>query len=155
VLAFRIFWGIAGTRYARFGSFLFSPRQALDYLAGLLRGESSHWVGHNPAGSYAIYLLILLGFAAAGSGWAAYAELGGEWLEEFHEVLASTMLAVVGLHVAGVVVSGLLHRENLVRSMINGYKIGSSEEAISSSRMLWAVLLIGLAGWAAVAAFLP
>jgi cytochrome b len=155
VLAFRIFWGIAGTRYARFTSCLFSPRQALDYLAGLLRGDKSHWVGHNPAGSYAIYLLILLGFAAAGSGWAAYADLGGEWLEEFHEVLASTMLVVVGLHVAGVAVSGFFHRENLVRSMVNGYKTGSSEEAISSSRMLWAVLLIGLAGWAAAVAFLP
>jgi len=42
-----------------------------------------------------------------------------------------------------------------VRSMINGYKIGYGGEAISSSRILWAVLLIGLAGWAAVAAFLP
>ena len=155
VLAFRIFWGIAGTRYARFASFAFSPRQALDYLAGLLRRDKSHWVGHNPAGSYAIYLLILLGFASAGSGWAFYNELGGEWLEEFHEVVASTMLAVVGLHVAGVVVSGLLHRENLVRSMVNGYKNGSSAEAISSRRVLWAVLLIGLAGWAAVAAYLP
>ena len=51
--------------------------------------------------------------------------------------------------------SGLLHRENLVRSMINGYKTGSGEEAISSSRMLWAVLLIGLAGWAAAVAFMP
>ena len=80
VLAFRIFWGIAGTRYARFTSFLFSPRQARDYLTGLLRGENSHWVGHNPAGSYAIYLLILLGFATAGSGWLAYNEFGGEWL---------------------------------------------------------------------------
>ena len=155
VLAFRMFWGIAGTRYARFTSFLFSPRQALVYIAGLVRGENSHWVGHNPAGSYAIYLLILLGFATAGSGWAIYAELGGEWLEESHEVLASAMLGVVGLHVAGVAVSGWLHRENMVRSMIDGYKIGSSEEAISSSRILWAVLLIGFAGWAATVAFLP
>lgn len=155
VLAFRIFWGIAGSRYARFASFLFSPRQVLDYLAGLLRGEKSHWVGHNPAGSYAIYLLILLGFATTGSGWAAYNELGGEWLEELHEGLASAMLAVVGLHVAGVVVSGWLHRENLVRSMIDGYKRGRSEEAIPSARVLWAVVLLGLVGWAGVAAYLP
>jgi cytochrome b len=155
VLGFRLFWGIFGTRYARITSFLFSPRQALDYLAGLVRGEKSHWVGHNPAGSYAIYLLVLFGFASAGSGWLAYNDFGGEWLEEFHEILASAMLGVVCLHVAGVVVSGLLHRENLVRSMINGYKTGSSDEAISSKRMLWAVLLVGLAGWAAVAAFMP
>lgn len=155
VLAFRIFWGIAGSRYARFTSFLFSPRQVLDYVTGLLRGEKSHWVGHNPAGSYAIYLLILLGFAAAGSGWATYNELGGEWLEELHEGLSSAMLAVVGLHVAGVVASGWLYRENLVRSMLNGYKLGCSEEAIPSGRALWAVVLVGFAGWAAMAAFLP
>jgi len=155
VLAFRIFWGIAGSRYARFTSFLFSPRQVLDYVTGLLRGEKSHWVGHNPAGSYAIYFLILLGFAAAGSGWATYNELGGEWLEELHEGLASAMLAVVGLHVAGVVVSGWLYRENLVRSMLNGYKLGRSEEAISSARALWVVVLLGLVGWAGVAAYLP
>ena len=34
VLVFRVFWGIAGTRYARFFSFLYSPRQALDYVLG-------------------------------------------------------------------------------------------------------------------------
>lgn len=155
VLAFRIFWGVAGTRYARFSSFLFTPRQAMGYLSGLLRGDKSHWVGHNPAGSYAIYLLILFGLSAAVSGWAAYSEIGGEMMKDFHEVLASTMLGVVGLHVAGVAVSGLLHRENLVRSMINGYKTGLGEEAISSSRVLWAVLLLGLAGWAAAVAYLP
>ena len=155
VLAFRIFWGVVGTRYARFSSFLFTPRQAMGYLSGLLRGDKSHWVGHNPAGSYAIYLLILFGLSAAVSGWAAYSEIGGEMMKDFHEVLASTMLGVVGLHVAGVAVSGLLHRENLVRSMINGYKTGLGEEAISSSRVLWAVLLLGLAGWAAAVAYLP
>lgn len=155
VLAFRIFWGVVGTRYARFSSFLFTPRQAMGYLSGLLRGDKSHWVGHNPAGSYAIYLLILFGLSAAVSGWAAYSEIGGEMMKDFHEVLASTMLGVVGLHVAGVAVSGLLHRENLVRSMINGYKTGLGEEAISSSRVLWAVLLLGLAGWAATVAYLP
>lgn len=155
VLAFRMFWGIAGTRYARFSSFMFSPRQALDYLGGLLRGDKSQWVGHNPAGSYAIYFLILFGFSAAGSGWAAYNELGGEWLEELHEALANAMMGVVGLHVAGVVASGFLHSENLVRSMIDGYKNGQAEDVIASSRTVWAILLIGFAGWAAAVAFFP
>src|SRR3990172_7030240 len=52
VLVFRIFWGLAGTQYARFASFLFSPRQVFDNLNGLLKGEPSHWLGHSPAGSY-------------------------------------------------------------------------------------------------------
>lgn len=155
VLAFRLFWGFAGSRYARFSSFLFTPKQALDYLLGLLRDDGGRWVGHNPAGSYAIYLLILLGFASGASGWATYHELGGEWLEELHEGMASAMLAVVGLHVAGVVVSGLSHRENLVRSMISGYKSGTGKEEIPSARTLWMVVLLGIAGWAGMTALLP
>jgi cytochrome b len=142
VLVFRLFWGLAGTRYARFKSFLFSPRQVLNYLGSMLKGKPTHWVGHNPAGSYAIYILLLLGIAVAGSGWAVYEDVGGEWLEEAHEVLANSMLAVVGLHVAGVIVGSLLHRENLLRSMINGYKQGNSEEGISSSKKYWVLLLL-------------
>jgi cytochrome b len=143
-LAFRLFWGMAGTRYARFGSFLFSPREVFAYLGSLLKGKPAHWVGHNPAGSYAIYALMLLGIAVVGSGWAVYEEVGGDWLEEAHDALSYTMLGVVGLHVAGVVVSSGLHRENLARSMVTGYKQGSAGEAISSNRKYWLLLLFGV-----------
>lgn len=145
VLVFRLFWGMAGTRYARFKSFLFSPRQVFAYLGGLLKGKPVHWVGHNPAGSYAIYALILLGVAVVGSGWAVYADVGGEWLEEAHDVLSYAMLGVVGVHVLGVLVSSRLHGENLVRSMVTGYKQGKAEEAITSIKKYWVILLLGSA----------
>lgn len=145
VLLFRIFWGIAGTRYARFKSFLFSPLAVFSYLGSILKGKPSHWLGHNPAGSYAIYMLILLGIATVASGYAVYAEIGGEWLEEAHEALANGMLAMVVIHVLGVIVSSLLHHENLVRSMITGYKMGKSEESISSGKAYWAVVPIASA----------
>lgn len=154
VLLFRFFWGIAGTRYARFASFLFSPRQVLAYLGGLLKGKSSHWVGHNPAGSYAIYALMLLGIATTASGWAVYEELGGESLEQIHELLSYAMLGMVGLHVAGVVVSSRMHHENLVRSMIDGYKQGKSAEAIESVKSPWAILLLGSALVAGMMAYI-
>jgi cytochrome b len=144
VLVFRLFWGMAGTRYARFKSFLFSPRQVFVYLGGLLKGKPAHWVGHNPAGSYAIYAMILLGAAVVGSGWAVYADVGGEWLAEVHDALSYVMLGVVGVHVVGVVVSSRLHRENLVRSMVTGYKQGMGEEAIASSKKYWVILLLGV-----------
>lgn len=153
-LAFRIFWGFAGSRYARFSTFLFPPREVAAYLKGLLNGHGRHWVGHNPAGSYAIYALIALGLTTPLSGWAVYAEVGPEFLEEVleeaHEALANLMLGVVVLHVAGAVASSLLHNENLIRSMVTGYKRGRPEDGIPGMKSAWLVPLLGCmiaAGW--------
>jgi len=142
-LAFRLFWGIAGTRYARFKSFIFSPRQLIDYLASLLKGKPEHWIGHNPAGSYAIYALLSLGMIVVASGWAAYAGVGGEWLVETHDVLSKAMLGVVGFHVLGVIISSRLHGENLVLSMVTGLKQGAKTHAIASGKKYWSILLLG------------
>lgn len=154
VLVFRFFWGIAGTRYARFASFLFSPRQVLAYLGGLLKGKTGHWVGHNPAGSYAIYALMLLGVATTASGWAVYEEIGGDRLAQIHELMSYAMLGMVGLHVAGVVISSRLHHENLVRSMVDGYKQGKTADAIESRKSPWAILVVGSAIVAGMMAYL-
>ena len=142
LIAFRLIWGFVGTRYARFGSFAFGPTAVADYLRSLLTLRPQHFLGHNPAGSVAIYALLALGLLAALTGYAHYNELGGGWLEDLHEGLANAMLAVVFVHVAGVVVSSLLHRENLARAMVTGYKTGDPAGAIRGARWLVAALVI-------------
>jgi cytochrome b len=47
---------------------------------------------------------------------------GDEFWEEAHEVLANFTVLLVFLHIAGVVVSSVMHRESLVKAMITGYK---------------------------------
>ena len=150
VALFRLPWGFIGSRYARFVDFVRGPGSVVDYLRSLLRLEPDHHTGHNPAGGWAIVLLLALGIATGLVGWAMYNELGGEWLEELHEGLAATMLTVVFIHVAGVISGSLLHGENLVRAMITGHKQGSPEEAIPSARPLAAIFLlvwVGAASW--------
>jgi cytochrome b len=122
LVAFRLVWGLVGTRYARFWSFAFGPRSVLTYLKSLLTGSPQHYLGHNPAGSWAIYALLASSLLAGASGYAVYESIGGHWIEEMHETFANLLLAVVAVHLAGVVASSLLHRENLVRSMLTGYK---------------------------------
>ncbi len=50
-----------------------------------------------------------------------------EFWEEIHEVSANLMLLLIFLHIAGVIVSGRLHKENLVKAMITGKKAKGTE----------------------------
>ncbi len=134
LVLFRIIWGFVGTRYARFSSFLCSPSGAFAYLKDVLLLRAKRYLGHNPAGAMMIVLLLIGVFMTAVTGIIAYAAdegagplagivtRNGELWEEVHELSADFTLFLVFLHVAGVVVESLLHRENLVKSMIDGNK---------------------------------
>ncbi len=142
LVAFRLIWGVIGSRYARFRSFAYGPRAVYEYLKSLLTGKPRHYLGHNPAGSLVIYALLLLALATGITGYVHYNELGGKWMEELHEGFAYAMLALVGIHIAGVVVSSLLHRENLVSAMVTGYKRGDPGSGIRRARWTAAALLV-------------
>lgn len=150
VATFRLPWGFIGSRYARFADFLRGPNAVKQYAQSLLRLQPAHHVGHNPAGGWAIVLLLGFGILSGLSGWALYNEVGGHIMEDLHEGLASTMLFIVAIHLIGVASGSLLHGENLVRAMLNGHKSGSPEEAIPSARPLAAAILliwVVVAGW--------
>lgn len=148
LVAFRIVWGVIGTRHARFSDFVRSPWKAIDYLVSLVDRRPQRHTGHNPAGGLAILALITLAALTALTGWANYNEIAGHWMEEVHEVLASTMLGLVVLHVAAVVISSVLHRENLVAAMIHGRKPVPPAEGIRRPwRSVAAVLLMGVLGF--------
>ncbi len=156
LLAYRVMWGLVGTRYARFSDFVKGPAETLRYLRSLLSRHPIHYYGHNPAGGWMVVLLLLViavtvwsGVeleATEGRGLLAgegvtlvspaqakgddrrrgaeheWSEAAGEWWEEVHEAAAGLALALVVIHLLGVIVSSVLHRENLVWAMLTGKK---------------------------------
>jgi len=151
LVALRLIWGFAGSRYARFTQFVKGPGATLAYLGSMLRRQEPRYLGHNPAGAAMIVALLLTISGTAFTGWLMaepdrvamlpalpqivspawadddgdeYGE-GGEAegpLKEVHETLANLMLLLVAAHVAGVVLASIRHRENLARAMITGDK---------------------------------
>lgn len=142
LVVFRIIWGLMGTRYARFTSFIRGPKAVAQYLRAMLNRKPEHHIGHNPAGAVAIALILLLSVAITATGWAIYNDVGGDLLTELHESFANIMLAIIGIHVIGVVITSWLHKENLVRSMVTGKKEGASNQAISRPWRPLAALLV-------------
>ena len=145
LIAFRLVWGMIGGRYARFSQFVKGPGSTLTYLRTMLRGAERRHIGHNPAGAAMIVALLLSLSGTALTGWLsadparvamlpdmprivtpAWADDGREeeeeTLEDLHEVLANLSLFLVALHVGGVLLSSLRHRENLVHAMVTGRK---------------------------------
>jgi cytochrome b len=142
LIAFRLGWGFVGTRYARFASFVKGPSEVLQYAKSMATLKPKHFVGHNPLGAVAIVLLIVSGIAIVVTGYAAFNEIGGEWVAELHEVSSHIMLILVGVHIVGVIAASWLHKENLARAMVNGFKQGKAEDGISRVWVSGAVLLM-------------
>lgn len=61
-------------------------------------------------------------FAGPLQGLVSHATFWADVLEGLHETAANLTVLLVVLHVAGVLVSSVLHRENLIRAMISGRK---------------------------------
>ncbi len=135
LVAFRVVWGIIGTRHARFTDFIYRFRTIKSYLIDLAALRPKHYVGHNPAGGLMVVILLLSLGLLTFTGMASVAidgigplagtwveSISGHWMEDVHEAVANLVLAFVLFHIAGVLVSSLVHGENLVRAMINGKK---------------------------------
>ena len=134
LLLFRLIWGFIGNKYARFSGFLCKPAESLAYLKNLISLAAPRYLGHNPAGALMIVLLLLSLTATTLTGLAVYgadqaagplAAIGAEheklW-EEVHELFANFTLLLVIVHLAGVGLESYIHRENLIKAMLNGNK---------------------------------
>jgi cytochrome b len=138
LLAARVYWGFKGSEYARFRAFIFPISEAIEYLRSMLKGNPRHYYGHNPAGALMVFtmfgllaLIFISGLLTLGtidfegplvflanrvSDEASYV------FRHLHEFLPPVALGLVVLHLLGVLVGSIQHKENLVRAMLTGKK---------------------------------
>jgi cytochrome b len=123
----RVVWGVFGPRHARFSTFVRTPREVYAYLRDAALLKAPRFLGHNPAGGAMILALLamLIGTCVTGYMMTTDAYWGAKWLEHIHEVLANLTVALIVLHVLGVLLASFEHRENLVKAMITGRKRAS------------------------------
>ena len=67
-------------------------------------------------------ILSLISVTVTGVAMTTNTFWGVEWMEELHEISANMTLILIALHIAGVVFASFEHSENLVKSMITGFK---------------------------------
>lgn len=141
----RLIWGFIGTEHARFSGFALRPMDLVQYFKGILTGKKQRWAGHNPASSWAGLIMIFLAAALGTTGYLMTSGPNKEIFEDAHELFANAFIAVVAMHVAGIIIHTFRHREMIGMSMIDGKKIDlSPEQGISSSKTAVGVLMMGL-----------
>ena len=130
LLSFRLLWGVIGSTYARFLTFLPTPAAVVTYLRGQWRG-----LGHNPLGALSVFgLLGLLAFQV-GSGLFANDDIAfrgplytlvssglSERLTGWHKLSVNLLLLLVMLHLAAIAFYAHVKKENLVGAMLTGWK---------------------------------
>jgi cytochrome b len=124
IVALRLAWGFIGSRYARFAQFVRPAGQTLRYLREVAGARAPRYLGHNPLGGWMVVALLLsLGLVTA-TGWIATTDAfwGYAWPVRIHVAVAWLLVLLIVLHVSGVVLTSLQHRENLVGAMFTGKK---------------------------------
>jgi len=136
LILFRLVWGVIGPRHALFSDFLAPPGKVYTYLKLLFYRTAKRHIGHNPAGAAMILLLLFTLLITAFTGMCLFAMEGsgplantfvsswpGHVVEDIHEFFSNFTLVLIIVHVVGVLLTGLVHKENLIKAMITGEKL--------------------------------
>jgi cytochrome b len=162
LVAFRLLWGLVGTRHARFRNFVRGPAQTVRYAVGWLRGETQYHAGHNPLGAWMVIVLLTALFVQAASGLFGndeifnvgplYGLVSNETsltLTSLHRHLFYWRLAAAIVHVLAVIAHRLFKKESLVAAMFTDkkvYHVVPASEAIYASRTWLAVRIVFILG---------
>ena len=161
LLLFRLLWGFAGSRYARFASFLPSPSRLWRVVRSRDPSALALSAGHSELGTLSVYALLIVVAVQVSAGMfsndGSFTE--GPWvkfvsnavsdrLSTLHYYNSWLIAGLVALHVAAIAFYLLARREDLLTPMLTGDKLGLSAPAAEDGTAirLRAAVLAALAG---------
>jgi cytochrome b len=124
LVGIRAVWGFVGSRRARFAHFVRGPSATWRYFRRVVGANEPRYLGHNPLGACMVLTFFACLVALALTGWLYTTDAlwGDATVERIHFALACAMVVLAVLHVCGVVLASIRHRENLVVAMATGAK---------------------------------
>lgn len=135
LVLFRIAWGFAGNRWARFNDFVKGPREFFAYLAETARLHPKRYLGHNPASGWMILAKLVITAIIAITGVVVLSgeEMSGIFAGYFsfqsaqvarpvHIVLSYLSVVIIVAHVIAVLFHEFFLNENIVIPMFTGEK---------------------------------
>lgn len=125
----RILWGVVGSRYAKFSSFALRPTELFHYFKNFFDLNAKRYWGHNPASSWAALTMMCLALGLALTGFLMSQDINKDFFEDIHEVLSYVFVTIAGLHILGVIIHTIRHKDPIGMSMIHGKKQVTAEEA--------------------------
>lgn len=141
LVSFRIFWGFFGSSTARFTRFIYGPGKIRAYLSATRSGKRQKYLSHNPLGGAMVIALLLMlatqattglfssdGMFASGPLSDRVSESLSEQFSGLHEIGFIFLLVMVIAHVSAVLFYLLKHKDNLIKPMLNGYKMAANYE---------------------------
>ena len=156
LLVFRLVWGVAGSRHARFWNFVHGPRDIWRYVRGDDPRPAHLRVGHNPLGSLSVLALLTVVALQVISGLFANDEIFNQgplanYVSDrtsaiftfYHTTIGQPLIyALVGLHLAAIAYYAIFKRENLVRPMLTGDI--DTVAGVTPARDTWGLRLLAL-----------
>lgn len=136
LLAFRLLWGFIGPVPVRWQNLFPNLSELKAYIGRVSKREPSGSPGHNPLGSLAVIMLLMVLTAQAGTGLfiesEEFFETGPLYnyisqatvnsLTWWHHFLSKVLLALVILHLLAILFYRLWKHEDLLKPMVTGWK---------------------------------
>ena len=157
LLLFRILWGVFGSANARFAAFVRSPMTVLAYVRAKKPKQVAQ-VGHNPLGGWSVVAMISALLFQAVSGLFAYDDVDESgplakfvplvWAKrcmDWHEGGKNVLIALIALHVLGVLFHHWRMGDDLITPMIRGTKVLPEDPKLRFAPGLLAAFLLMIA----------